>query len=620
MTDNSSILTLEDRLRALKDDPRRIPEFMWAAMLEEAEPDRGSLADPLTRTTVVGLSPDYVLSLNGTAFDRAHDIDDPVWVTVSRMAKKLTAKGLDGLAPDDWPKIVLTRSRDVDHEIMLSGEAGDVDARVADADNMSTAYAAKLAGLGTIPVIVRAASTLPLAWGASRWRPARIWPLGTSSALSYGVTPQPMFMDPWARLAEAEQAQLSTQYSLGPADLGSAEMGAPDIDERYLTARDDVYCDYNQIESPTHRLMVDLGHPGAAAYQEARHYFDTLRYASNAGARFAAWKDQFDNTQFWAPRLGVNPHAYQALDETRQERTGLYGAIYPSSPHFAQYLKALADSGWPRESVGKNDIDLGTFVIRTTDPAMKAALTQSGTPSAHVVSGGYWSVQPRSIEEFQLVRAMIEAFQADGALPPRTPAADLAATGQLPLSDKKWMLANVDEVTLADRHILVPLVPFGDRGNWHLNNANKVLELIQQGYPVSDQVVSYLQTLTGMGERAVRTAISTLIQQRPLDPQPIDLGPLLSASFSLAPIVPVFLSDSAMPAYLVTDLGIIRSDPVEASALAAAASRQPAAPEASEDQTNTKDVQRAGEAAGLLFGGVPQPPPPPRPQKDEPAI
>lgn len=80
-------------------------------------------------------------------------------------------------------------------------------------------------------------------------------------------------------------------------------------------------------------------------------------------------------------------------------------------------------------------------------------------------------------------------------LQPRTSEADKADQMALPLAKKRFMLGNVDALTVTDRHVLVPLIAIGDVEGLQ-RAAVGVLDLLRQGFRFSEADEWLSKTLT----------------------------------------------------------------------------------------------------------------------------
>ncbi len=256
-----------------------------------------------------------------------------------------------------------------------------------------------------------------------------------------------------------------------------------------LEAETRLYGDWSQAERRDVAFMAAQGHPHADEYRRLRAWFDGLKYASNASARFHSYIDERNHSEYWAPELWIDWNA--------QGLGGFHGQIYPAmGERYDAYLSALADAGWPESH--SPDLRPGSMTIATSDPAMREALDQAGYGSAARQHNGntHYQIFPDSPEALDELRAIVDAHQLpQGALPPRTAADDHLAMAERPMADKSVTFANVDEIEVTPARVLVPMIAANDSAaNMEKirTASDSLLELVAQGLP-PEQARVYLQ-------------------------------------------------------------------------------------------------------------------------------
>lgn len=238
------------------------------------------------------------------------------------------------------------------------------------------------------------------------------------------------------------------------------------------------YCDFNQNERPDCRTMVMLGHPAAKKYTRMRKFFDQLRYACNASARYFSFKDVCEYSQYWAPELSLTWHPEGALSR--------FGHVYPAHAKWDEYLAAAAAAKWKGTTPS---LDAGSWIVRTRSRELRDALSELRTSGVAVhakseADGFTLAVRIGNSEAaHRAVLKLLREHHKACVLPKRADEQDALDNRAVPLAEKKFTLGNVVEVTVTDRHVMIPLIPLGHDQTVHFEAVNKVVELLQQGYP-----------------------------------------------------------------------------------------------------------------------------------------
>lgn len=239
------------------------------------------------------------------------------------------------------------------------------------------------------------------------------------------------------------------------------------------------YRHYNQHERADHHLMAALGHPHAGGYREARRFFDRLKYACNASARLFTYRADSECATFWAPELDLSWRPEGPLSR--------FGHIYPASNAWDEYIAAAAAAKW-KGAMPKHTHAYGTWHIHTVSDelrqALKGMLRTGGARGDEPTSyARYFSIQPTSLKQHRQLVALLRQHQGEYVLPARTAADKAADTQAVALADKPLMLAKVPEVKVTDHHVLVPLVPLGEKGPAvALPAAQRIVELLREGW------------------------------------------------------------------------------------------------------------------------------------------
>lgn len=264
--------------------------------------------------------------------------------------------------------------------------------------------------------------------------------------------------------------------------------------EQELDRLHGTYGDYNQDERDDVQVMAANGHPFAQDYRRLRVEFDRLRYACNSGARLVAYKDEGERAEYWSPELKV------AWDP--KDLPGFFH-VYPAmGEKWTEYLRAAAKADWP-EGVDPA-LDAGRLIVRSGNPKLIGELF--GILDGRVTIGRENGVHeidahPMSAKKMLAALRAIRKGMKRWVLPFRTSADAVRDREELPLSEKKFHLANVDRVTVDKRSVLVPLVPIG-RPEKALGIANDLVALCRQGFPYPE-VRRWMAGPEGSGPRFV---------------------------------------------------------------------------------------------------------------------
>lgn len=230
-----------------------------------------------------------------------------------------------------------------------------------------------------------------------------------------------------------------------------------------------IYCDYNQKERESDKILEKQGHPGAEEYRELRDFFDSLVHFANASARFYSFADENENTQYWAPELHIRRHVW---DSGRP--------LFPRDGE--KYLQALENI-----DVADHDPYLhgGSWLIKTRNEDFFNAIeslngveditvTEKGVPKGHSrISVARTYPRPTEghfrariyldgVEQFRAVKKVIDRFVEPLSRGDGDKAIQEALEERSETEDKKPICyANVPEVTEEEYRTLIPQVPLG---------------------------------------------------------------------------------------------------------------------------------------------------------------
>lgn len=266
----------------------------------------------------------------------------------------------------------------------------------------------------------------------------------------------------------------------------------------YLDARHSQYCDFNQTAPDDGAKMVAAGHPNATAYAKLRGFFDGLRYACNSRARFFSFNSLTENSEYWAPELKL---AWSPSGPEFQE----FRTICRADDNWDRYIVAVAASGWPT-GAGPG-IDGGSWLIKTKSEAFATELSllrnSTTRPEGINVHFDFSAEQQCYRVGIHLHAEMTPAFNRKllvlirkhhkgYILPKRRPEQDILDAAALPLAEKKFSFGSVKEVTVTERFVTVPLVALPADKDLVLTISNKLLSLVDAGYPFN-QVADWLK-------------------------------------------------------------------------------------------------------------------------------
>lgn len=269
-----------------------------------------------------------------------------------------------------------------------------------------------------------------------------------------------------------------------------------------LEADNQSYCDFNQAPRTDCMLMAENGHPAGAAYLELRAFYDTLKYASNAGARHFSHKHKLECSQYWAPTLDLGWYPDGELSH--------FGHIYPAHARWQEYVLAVAKAGWPAGAQPR--LEGGSWIIRTQSLALREKFQELKTKTA---ANGRFTVKTEiDVESKQAfysidvslydvsgapalqkkIVAQLKKHQKSYVIPERSAEQNAADTADLPLSKKKFALGNVDEVTVTARHVMVPLIALPADESLLVKHCNALESLCAMGFPFA-QVRDWLSRI-----------------------------------------------------------------------------------------------------------------------------
>lgn len=264
--------------------------------------------------------------------------------------------------------------------------------------------------------------------------------------------------------------------------------------EQELARLHGLYCDYNQDGRDDVGYMAENRHPFAGDYRRLRAEFDRLRYACNSSARLIAYKDASEQAQYWAPELKVtwDPKEFKGFFH-----------VYPAmGEKWTEYLRAAAKAGWP--AAVEPGLDAGRIIVQSKNAKLIGELygildgkvTTERKDGVHEIDA-YPASAKKTLAALRAMRKGMKRW----VLPVRTAADEARDRKELPLSEKKFRLANVDRVTVDERSVLVPLVPIGQPEK-ALGIANDLVALCRQGFPYPE-VRRWMAGPEGSGPRFV---------------------------------------------------------------------------------------------------------------------
>jgi hypothetical protein len=274
------------------------------------------------------------------------------------------------------------------------------------------------------------------------------------------------------------------------------------IPQTVLTSHS-TYCDYNQRETDDTRFMVANNHPHAGDYQRLRARFDSLSFAVNSQARFISYGDEGEQAEFWAPDLDV-----------AWGNSGYYPA---QGQRYMDWLGRQAAAGWADIETGLN---AGRFHINTAKTDFITALTRLcdvneiryGDEPGPKDLYRHLHLNPENAVQVEGVFALIEKHHKDILLP-----TGLFAVGLVPMREKTFRLANVDDVSITGRAVLAPLIPITrDLGvqakivGW----AERMLNCVAMGLD-PEQPRAWLQAVLADADVRLAAAAARFVQPDP---------------------------------------------------------------------------------------------------------
>ncbi len=215
------------------------------------------------------------------------------------------------------------------------------------------------------------------------------------------------------------------------------------------------YCDYNQKPNRSDQFMADNAHPFADDYRRLRAAFDRLRYACNSSARIVAFKDNENSVDSWAPGLEVAWNPTGSLSRY---------AVYPAHPGWMDYLQAAAREGWPEGCDPK--LDSGQLLVTTTDARLVGRLFVAAGGFVVEQQKGVWKARIRTKTAAPMLECLrvVERQWRRWTPPARDARQDAEDAAPLPVAQRPFRFSNVDQVTMTDRVLLVPLITADARG------------------------------------------------------------------------------------------------------------------------------------------------------------
>jgi hypothetical protein len=296
------------------------------------------------------------------------------------------------------------------------------------------------------------------------------------------------------------------------ASLTKAQRKARDAEVERAHA---MYFDYNQRRHTTSERFAEAGHPLARAYNAIAKLFFSMKYCSNASTRLIAYANVGGTMEQSASEVVSihRPEICESWSVFREINGTYFGHVYPASPQWNDFVDATIATRFKHSNahMGPNFIKVET--TRTDVRRAFVALTEAfpclrfseGRDSRHFSIDLKDKPSVKAIQAaFQLVRMHFKPY----LLPKGASDVD---TRELPLPKKHFRLANVSEVTVTPTAIHVPLIPYGKEGATLLSdNVQKLLGLVEQGYPFEGDVESYLSKHFSAKEmRAMKRQYST---------------------------------------------------------------------------------------------------------------
>lgn len=236
-----------------------------------------------------------------------------------------------------------------------------------------------------------------------------------------------------------------------------------------LDEYDRMYCDYNQKERESDKILEEQSHPDAEGYRELRDFFDSLVHFANAGARFYSFENENENTQYWAPGLGIREHV----------RDSGYPLLPCDGEEYLQALKKIDIAVHNPYFCG------GNWLIRTQneeffnaveslDGVKDITVTEKGVPKEHSrisvartyprPTEGYFRarIYLNSIEQFRATKNVIDRFVEPLSRGGGDEAIQNALERRGEVKDMNPIYyANVPEVTEEKHRTLIPQTPLG---------------------------------------------------------------------------------------------------------------------------------------------------------------
>lgn len=258
--------------------------------------------------------------------------------------------------------------------------------------------------------------------------------------------------------------------------------------EHHLAETNRMFCYNKQSPDIADEHLAQMGHPWAAAYGQLRVFFDGLRYASNAGARWFSYKDIHESAQYHAPGLRLSWYP----DGSGLEFTENYP---PAQVGWCDYIDAVAAAGWPDET--KPSLNGGSWLIRTKQQDLHDTLKtlvdkycKPGSFNGYLrmeTVNGYYEIMLTPTDDLTptlngVIIALLKKYHEGFVVPTGPAPVEPPQPEFLPMADRRVILGNVKQLTVTGIAVVVPLIAPGDDAK--VAYAVKMfVSLFTSGYP-----------------------------------------------------------------------------------------------------------------------------------------
>lgn len=258
-----------------------------------------------------------------------------------------------------------------------------------------------------------------------------------------------------------------------------------------------MYFDYNQGRHATSERFAGAGHPLTKVYDAIAKLFFSLNYCCNASTRWIAYANVGGTIEQSAAEAVTlhRPEICESWNVGRDINGTYFGHVYPASNQWDAFVEATIASGFKHSNAhmnpnfisvetSRNDVRRAFVDLAEKFPCLRFS---EGRNSRH------FSIDLKdkpSIKALQAVFQLVRTHFKPYVLPKATSDCD---PRELPLPQKHFRLANVPAVTVTPTAIHVPLIPMSHAGEALLaDNVQKLLALVDQGYPFAGDVCAYL--------------------------------------------------------------------------------------------------------------------------------